>query len=275
MLILEPSKLLQPAIVCVSEEDESRTVQLKHVTLLKVCRPSVSPNPQTPPSLLMSHLQYTLNRTRKKDIFLHFMIRWMFNPGRVCRCVSLSVTVCENIYGPPSSGTVYLLSLFLHVCAYMQNLLLSSFVLMSSFHFHRKAYTSGLSQRLQSAEWGKRSEASALSSGCVPAHSSVTRPKTQGLSGKPWLSVRFFVLSIWFSGCCCLRAAFCSFTLDFGLVCRFATRAVFQHYPQNNFIRLNHWRKRQTLLWSLSAFTEWINSFPPLVDLQLILIFKQ
>uniref|UniRef100_A0A8C4EL26 mitogen-activated protein kinase kinase kinase n=1 Tax=Dicentrarchus labrax TaxID=13489 RepID=A0A8C4EL26_DICLA len=31
-------KLLQPAIVCVSEEDESRTVQLKHVTSLKVCR---------------------------------------------------------------------------------------------------------------------------------------------------------------------------------------------------------------------------------------------
>ncbi|XP_047455739.1 mitogen-activated protein kinase kinase kinase 5 [Mugil cephalus] len=35
VLILEPSKMLQPAIVCVSEEDESRTVQLKHVTLLK------------------------------------------------------------------------------------------------------------------------------------------------------------------------------------------------------------------------------------------------
>ncbi|XP_037641552.1 mitogen-activated protein kinase kinase kinase 5 isoform X3 [Sebastes umbrosus] len=35
VLILEPSKVLQPAIVCVSEEDESRTVQLKHVTPLK------------------------------------------------------------------------------------------------------------------------------------------------------------------------------------------------------------------------------------------------
>ncbi|KAM8735760.1 mitogen-activated protein kinase kinase kinase 5 isoform 1-T1 [Acanthopagrus schlegelii] len=35
VLILEPSKLLQPAIVCVSEEDESRTVQLKHVTNFK------------------------------------------------------------------------------------------------------------------------------------------------------------------------------------------------------------------------------------------------
>ncbi|XP_035528751.1 mitogen-activated protein kinase kinase kinase 5 isoform X2 [Morone saxatilis] len=35
VLILEPSKLLQPAIVCVSEEDESCTVQLKHVTSLK------------------------------------------------------------------------------------------------------------------------------------------------------------------------------------------------------------------------------------------------
>ncbi|XP_019122694.2 mitogen-activated protein kinase kinase kinase 5 [Larimichthys crocea] len=35
VLILEPSKVLQPAIVCVSEEDESRTVQLKHVTTLK------------------------------------------------------------------------------------------------------------------------------------------------------------------------------------------------------------------------------------------------
>ncbi|XP_054476974.1 mitogen-activated protein kinase kinase kinase 5 [Anoplopoma fimbria] len=34
VLILEPSKVLQPAIVCVSEEDESRTVQLKHVTPL-------------------------------------------------------------------------------------------------------------------------------------------------------------------------------------------------------------------------------------------------
>uniref|UniRef100_A0A665TG25 mitogen-activated protein kinase kinase kinase n=1 Tax=Echeneis naucrates TaxID=173247 RepID=A0A665TG25_ECHNA len=36
VLILEPSKVLQPATVCVSEEDESRTVQLKHVPLLKV-----------------------------------------------------------------------------------------------------------------------------------------------------------------------------------------------------------------------------------------------
>ncbi|XP_053289085.1 mitogen-activated protein kinase kinase kinase 5 isoform X1 [Pleuronectes platessa] len=35
VLILEPSKVLQPAIVCVSEDDESRTVQLKHVTALK------------------------------------------------------------------------------------------------------------------------------------------------------------------------------------------------------------------------------------------------
>ncbi|XP_030605568.1 mitogen-activated protein kinase kinase kinase 5 [Archocentrus centrarchus] len=34
-LILEPSKVFQPAIVSVSEEDESRTVQLKHVTPLK------------------------------------------------------------------------------------------------------------------------------------------------------------------------------------------------------------------------------------------------
>ncbi|XP_039974103.1 mitogen-activated protein kinase kinase kinase 5 isoform X1 [Xiphias gladius] len=35
VLILEPSKVFQPAIVCVSEEDESRTVQLRHVTPLK------------------------------------------------------------------------------------------------------------------------------------------------------------------------------------------------------------------------------------------------
>uniref|UniRef100_A0A667ZD10 mitogen-activated protein kinase kinase kinase n=1 Tax=Myripristis murdjan TaxID=586833 RepID=A0A667ZD10_9TELE len=41
VLILEPSKVFQPALVCVSEEDESRTVQLKHVTPLKVC--TVSP----------------------------------------------------------------------------------------------------------------------------------------------------------------------------------------------------------------------------------------
>ncbi|KAM3615283.1 uncharacterized protein V6R79_026064 [Siganus canaliculatus] len=35
VLILEPSKVLQPAIVCVSEEDESCTVQLKHITTSK------------------------------------------------------------------------------------------------------------------------------------------------------------------------------------------------------------------------------------------------
>ncbi|KAK2844874.1 hypothetical protein Q5P01_011533 [Channa striata] len=35
VLILEPSKDLQPAIVCVSEEDENQTVQLKHITHLK------------------------------------------------------------------------------------------------------------------------------------------------------------------------------------------------------------------------------------------------
>lgn len=36
VLILEPSKVLQPAVVSVSEGDESRTVQLKHVTPFKV-----------------------------------------------------------------------------------------------------------------------------------------------------------------------------------------------------------------------------------------------
>lgn len=40
VLVLEPSKVLQPAIVSVSEKDESRTVQLKHVTPLKVHRAS-------------------------------------------------------------------------------------------------------------------------------------------------------------------------------------------------------------------------------------------
>ncbi|XP_030015073.1 mitogen-activated protein kinase kinase kinase 5 [Sphaeramia orbicularis] len=35
VLILEPSKVFQPSIVCVSEEDENRTVQLKHITTLK------------------------------------------------------------------------------------------------------------------------------------------------------------------------------------------------------------------------------------------------
>ncbi|XP_056141892.1 mitogen-activated protein kinase kinase kinase 5 isoform X2 [Lampris incognitus] len=35
VLILEPSKVFQPTIVCVSEEDESRTVQLKHITTVK------------------------------------------------------------------------------------------------------------------------------------------------------------------------------------------------------------------------------------------------
>uniref|UniRef100_A0A3Q3QPD6 mitogen-activated protein kinase kinase kinase n=1 Tax=Monopterus albus TaxID=43700 RepID=A0A3Q3QPD6_MONAL len=35
VLILEPSKVLQPAIVCVSEEDESHTVELKHITPFK------------------------------------------------------------------------------------------------------------------------------------------------------------------------------------------------------------------------------------------------
>lgn len=39
VLVLEPSKVLQPAILCVSEEDENRTVQLKHITTQKVLRP--------------------------------------------------------------------------------------------------------------------------------------------------------------------------------------------------------------------------------------------
>lgn len=39
VLVLEPSKVLQPAILCVSEEDENRTVQLKHITTQKVRRP--------------------------------------------------------------------------------------------------------------------------------------------------------------------------------------------------------------------------------------------
>lgn len=43
VLILEPSKLFQPAIVSVNEEDQSRTVQLKHATRLKVCKLSGPP----------------------------------------------------------------------------------------------------------------------------------------------------------------------------------------------------------------------------------------
>lgn len=37
VLILEPSKVFQPSIISVTEEDESCTVQLKHITPLKVC----------------------------------------------------------------------------------------------------------------------------------------------------------------------------------------------------------------------------------------------
>uniref|UniRef100_A0AAX7V776 mitogen-activated protein kinase kinase kinase n=1 Tax=Astatotilapia calliptera TaxID=8154 RepID=A0AAX7V776_ASTCA len=43
VLILEPTKLFQPAIVSVNEEDQSRTVQLKHATRLKVCKLSGPP----------------------------------------------------------------------------------------------------------------------------------------------------------------------------------------------------------------------------------------
>lgn len=39
VLVLEPSKVLQPAILCVSEEDQNRTVQLKHITTQKVRLP--------------------------------------------------------------------------------------------------------------------------------------------------------------------------------------------------------------------------------------------
>uniref|UniRef100_A0A674B5M1 mitogen-activated protein kinase kinase kinase n=1 Tax=Salmo trutta TaxID=8032 RepID=A0A674B5M1_SALTR len=39
VLILEPTKVLQPTIVCVSEEDDSCTVQLNHITPLKLLIP--------------------------------------------------------------------------------------------------------------------------------------------------------------------------------------------------------------------------------------------
>uniref|UniRef100_A0AAY5JXD1 mitogen-activated protein kinase kinase kinase n=1 Tax=Esox lucius TaxID=8010 RepID=A0AAY5JXD1_ESOLU len=42
ILILEPTKVFQPAVVCVSEEDDSRTVQLNHIAPVKCC---VAPNP--------------------------------------------------------------------------------------------------------------------------------------------------------------------------------------------------------------------------------------
>ena len=42
VLILEPSKVFQPTIVSVSEEDVSRTVQLQHVTPLMVETMSIS-----------------------------------------------------------------------------------------------------------------------------------------------------------------------------------------------------------------------------------------
>uniref|UniRef100_A0A8C4EPD7 mitogen-activated protein kinase kinase kinase n=1 Tax=Dicentrarchus labrax TaxID=13489 RepID=A0A8C4EPD7_DICLA len=65
VLVLEPSKLLQPAIVCVSEEDESRTVQLKHVTSLKVCRQSA---PQ-PWATFLS--EYVASKIDERSCFLY------------------------------------------------------------------------------------------------------------------------------------------------------------------------------------------------------------
>uniref|UniRef100_A0A8D3DH36 mitogen-activated protein kinase kinase kinase n=1 Tax=Scophthalmus maximus TaxID=52904 RepID=A0A8D3DH36_SCOMX len=88
VLVLEPSKVLQPAIVCVSEEDESRTVQLKHVTPLKVCRPNAFPLPTGPPSYLMMfpstcHTHRKPNSKRKKFILLHYIYETSENCDKV------------------------------------------------------------------------------------------------------------------------------------------------------------------------------------------------
>lgn len=123
VLVLEPSKLLQPAIVCVSEEDESRTVQLKHVTTVKVCRPSNPIPPHTHPhtqpqtSLLSQHIftstclpHIMLNKlksNRKNRRLAHFMIQWMFNQVSTWVCSLTDFHTCW-------------LSLSLSGCIYMQ-----------------------------------------------------------------------------------------------------------------------------------------------------------
>ena len=93
---MEPSKILQPAIVCVSEEDENRTVQLRHVTPLKVCWPLLCENH----TLICIHISCNTNRIKKKIILWKqvshwFMTQWMFNRMSVWVC-SMNVTVWEK-----------------------------------------------------------------------------------------------------------------------------------------------------------------------------------
>lgn len=122
VLILEPSKVLQPAIVCVSEEDESCTVQLKHVTLLKVCRHSVMANPRAHSLIWIQlnscnehRMQNRLYNKRKNQLFSKWLtVQWMFNQESVWVC-SLSVTVCDNDLIPQDCFIFFLLRVYVHV----------------------------------------------------------------------------------------------------------------------------------------------------------------
>uniref|UniRef100_A0A8C9XHF4 mitogen-activated protein kinase kinase kinase n=1 Tax=Sander lucioperca TaxID=283035 RepID=A0A8C9XHF4_SANLU len=97
VLIVEPSKVLQPAIVCVSEEDESRTVQLEHVTPLKVCRPFVPPTPRLP---FLS--EYIASKIDERSCFLY--VHYNSDDFQLCFPSELHLILGKGTYGVVYAG---------------------------------------------------------------------------------------------------------------------------------------------------------------------------
>lgn len=178
VLILEPSKVFQPSIVSVSEEDESRTVQLKHVTPLKVGA--------SPYDFLFVHMsEYNIGYAvllLLLKLFSWLMLGWMLT---LVQCMSFvpieqihegkyyfshatysTQIYFSSIYAFMQMKTAWRHKCSFHLCLHADTHCMKACVSAASLFFSphifpfynwfcRKAYTSGLSQQVKSEEWGK------------------------------------------------------------------------------------------------------------------------
>lgn len=115
VLVLEPSKVLQPAILCVSEEDENRTVQLKHITTQKVRRPPAALTDLHGCLFRLNKQKCTVTgRARKSPE----VITWSFSLAGVLRAL-LSLTglcaftqsnlLCQSVFVYEQTQVVFIL----------------------------------------------------------------------------------------------------------------------------------------------------------------------
>ena len=123
VLVLEPSKLFQPAIVSVSEEDESCTVQLKHVTPFKVIGSSAGAKSLIKLCFFFSplYIPFRLNvvniEQSKEKIILLTLTHAPVSASMGSVWVYSSLEMCEKIACVPITG-MFSFS-FSHICVHV------------------------------------------------------------------------------------------------------------------------------------------------------------